>query len=39
VIREPVALSPDGPRPVPGVVRGFKKDGLPAVCGKTKNGS
>ncbi len=28
VIREPVALSPDGRRPVPGVVRGFKKGDL-----------
>lgn len=38
-IREPLALSPDGRRPMPGVVRGFKKGGLSALCGKTKNGS
>jgi SAM-dependent methyltransferase len=39
VIREPVALSPDGRRPVPGVVRGFKTNGLPAAYRETKNGS
>jgi len=39
VIREPVALSPDGRRPVPGVVREFKKGGLPTVYRETKNGS
>ena len=39
VIREPVALSPDGRRPMPGVVRESKKNGLPAVYGETKNGS
>jgi SAM-dependent methyltransferase len=39
VIREPVALSPDGRRPMPGVVRGFKKNGLVNSIHSSENGS
>ena len=40
IIREPVALTADGGRPMPGVVREFKKNHpFPTIDGGMKNGS
>jgi hypothetical protein len=40
IIREPVALTTEGGRPMPGVVREFKKNRpLPTIDGGMKNGS